>query len=62
MKTVCETPIARAAGQRRVLKLVLAVNAGMLVVEFTAGLTARSTSLLADSVDILGDTIVYDAP
>jgi Co/Zn/Cd efflux system component len=36
-------------GQRRVLWAVLAVNAAMFLLEFGAGLLARSTALLADS-------------
>jgi Co/Zn/Cd efflux system component len=31
----------------------------MFLIEFAAGLLANSTSLLADSVDMLGDAIVY---
>jgi cation diffusion facilitator family transporter len=46
-------------GQRRVLWAVLAVNAAMFLLEFGAGLLARSTALLADSVDMLGDALVY---
>lgn len=45
--------------QRRVLFIVLWVNAAMFAVEFFAGLMANSTALLADSVDMLGDAIVY---
>jgi Co/Zn/Cd efflux system component len=45
--------------QRRVLVAVLAINALMFVVEFGAGLTAGSSALMADSVDNLGDAIVY---
>jgi cation diffusion facilitator family transporter len=41
------------------LKLVLAINAVMFLVEFSAGILAASTALLADSLDMLGDTIVY---
>jgi cation diffusion facilitator family transporter len=43
----------------RVLKIVLVVNATMFVVEFVAGVLTRSTSLLADSLDMLGDAAVY---
>lgn len=43
----------------RVLKLVLFVNLSMFFVEFTAGWIARSTALLGDSLDMLGDAIVY---
>jgi cation diffusion facilitator family transporter len=41
------------------LTIVLAVNLAMFGVEFVAGLLAHSTALLADSVDMLGDAIVY---
>jgi cation diffusion facilitator family transporter len=46
-------------GQRWVLCVVLVINVGMFLVEFGAGLVARSTALLADSVDMLGDALVY---
>ncbi|MES1930556.1 cation efflux protein [Salinisphaera dokdonensis CL-ES53] len=45
--------------QKRVLWIVLALNAVMFVGEFTAGWIAGSTALLADSLDMLGDTLVY---
>ena len=45
--------------QRRVLHAVLWVNAAMFLAEGVAGLVAHSTALLADSVDMLGDAIVY---
>lgn len=41
------------------LKIVLGVNALMFAGEFGAGLLADSTALLADSLDMLGDAIVY---
>src|SRR5258705_2712192 len=47
------------ARQRRVLLVVLCINAAMFLVEFGAGLLADSTALLADSVDMLGDALVY---
>jgi cation diffusion facilitator family transporter len=43
----------------RVLGAVLAVNALMFVVEFGAGLVSGSSALLADSLDMLGDSFVY---
>jgi cation diffusion facilitator family transporter len=43
----------------RVLKVVLAINAILFVVELIAGLLAHSTALLADSLDMLGDSLVY---
>jgi Co/Zn/Cd efflux system component len=45
--------------QRRVLRVVLWINLGMFLAESTAGVIAHSTALLADSVDMLGDAIVY---
>jgi Co/Zn/Cd efflux system component len=45
--------------QRRVLRVVLWINVVMFFVELVAGIVARSTALLADSADMLGDAIVY---
>jgi len=45
--------------QRSALWAVLAINAVLFVVEFTVGWWARSTALLADSLDMLGDAFVY---
>lgn len=43
----------------RVLLAVLAINALMFLIEFGAGLAARSSALQADAVDMLGDALVY---
>lgn len=53
------TALGSHADIRRVLIVVLAVNVTMFVAEFCAGVLARSTSLMADSVDMLGDALVY---
>jgi Co/Zn/Cd efflux system component len=45
--------------QSKTLKVVLAINVGMFLIEFAAGLIAASTALLADSLDMLGDALVY---
>jgi len=45
--------------QTATLKWVLYVNAAMFVVELVAGLLAGSVALLADSLDMLGDALVY---
>jgi cation diffusion facilitator family transporter len=50
---------AMRANHGRVLWIVLIINAVMFVVEGGAGLLAHSTSLLADALDMLGDTLVY---
>jgi len=59
MKACCEIGTAFPTRQRRVLEVVLWVNATMFLGEFAAGLVAHSTVLLSDSVDMLGDAIVY---
>jgi cation diffusion facilitator family transporter len=63
MDQCCETKATELAALRlrqgRVLAVVLAVNLGMFFVEFGAGLVAGSTALLADSLDMLGDSLVY---
>jgi Co/Zn/Cd efflux system component len=45
--------------QARVLQVVLAINAIMFIAEFTAGVIASSTALMADSIDMFGDATVY---
>jgi Co/Zn/Cd efflux system component len=50
---------ALKARQSATLKIVLAINAVMFVVELTSGLLARSTALLSDSLDNLGDALTY---
>jgi len=61
VRECCEVRTEVPARQRRVLQLVLALNAAMFVVELGAGIRGHSTSLVADSVDMLGDAIVYGA-
>lgn len=51
--------LARQADQRRVLQAVLAINAIMFFAEFSAGVVAGSTALMADATDMLGDALVY---
>jgi Co/Zn/Cd efflux system component len=50
---------ARRAETRKVLIAVLAINSIMFFVEFGAGIVAGSASLMADSLDMLGDALVY---
>ena len=45
--------------QSSTLKIVLGINAVMFFVELIAGLLAGSVSLIADSLDMLGDALVY---
>jgi cation diffusion facilitator family transporter len=48
-----------SAAERRTLGIVLVLNAAMFVAEFSAGLAAASTALLADSLDMLADALIY---
>ncbi len=45
--------------QTATLRVVLVLNMAMFVVELVAGLMAGSVALLADSLDNLGDALVY---
>lgn len=51
--------LALHSAQRRVLTIVLALNALMFALEFGAGVIAGSSALMADAVDMLGDALVY---
>ncbi len=44
---------------RRVLWIVIAINAVMFVIEMSAGAASGSTALQADALDFLGDTLTY---
>lgn len=56
--TACEIEKLRTT-QSRTLKIVLVINTVMFMIEFTVGIMAASTALLADSLDMLGDALVY---
>jgi len=55
----CSIGASRDRERRRVLWVVLLLNAALFVGEFGAGLWARSSALQADSLDGLGDALVY---
>ena len=59
MDTCCTVISDVTRRQRRVLQIVLALNAAMFLLELGTGLLARSTALVADSADMLGDALVY---
>lgn len=50
---------ARTARLRRVLWLVLGLNAGLFAIELLVGWWARSSGLQADALDALADALVY---
>jgi cation diffusion facilitator family transporter len=55
-----EEEIASLQGAHgRALRIVLAINATFFAIELCAGILAHSTALLADSLDMLGDSLVY---
>lgn len=45
--------------EAKTLRIVLAINAVMFVAELTAGFIVESTGLIADSLDMLADAMVY---
>ncbi len=47
------------ATEARALRVLLGVNAAMFVVELAAGWLAQSSGLIADSLDMLADAMVY---
>jgi len=63
MKDCCESKSSELSKlretQARTLKIVLAINATMFLVEAIAGIIGNSTALLADSLDMFGDATVY---
>src|SRR5687768_8738102 len=63
MKDCCESKATELAelreSQGRVLKIVLWINLLMFFVEFGFGILSKSSALMADSLDMLGDAAVY---
>lgn len=62
MSASCCNPTSAARpdpGYRRVLWIVLLINAAMFAIEAGAGLAAGSASLQADAMDFLGDAANY---
>ena len=63
MDSCCETKAEEISSLRakhkNVLIIVLIINAALFVVEAVSGLLGHSTALLADSLDMLGDSLVY---
>ena len=49
----------RNGEQRKVLLTVFAINGVMFVAEFVVGLFAQSSGVIADSLDMLADALVY---
>jgi Co/Zn/Cd efflux system component len=45
--------------QRKVLRTLLAINGVMFVVEIAEGFVANSSGVIADSLDMLADALVY---
>ena len=66
MSGCCEAPLinpragdALRSRQRRVLWMVLAINASMFVIEMITSWYAGSTALLADALDFFADSATY---
>ena len=56
---IAGTTPAETAEQARTLWVLLGINGGMFVVELALGLWGQSTGLIADSLDMLADALVY---
>lgn len=52
-------PDANDEQQRKLLVIVLVINAALFVLELATGFIAQSMGLVADSLDMLADAIVY---
>lgn len=50
---------AKNKAQRKILRILFAVNAAMFVIGIIAGTLARSTALVADSLDMFADAAVF---
>lgn len=60
LNTLADTDTSATAQQESTsLRLLLAINAVMFVIELTAGLIAQSAGLVADSLDMFADAAVY---
>lgn len=62
MGSCCQTECGldpKAEKQRTTLRIVLAINAMMFVLIVAAAVVGSSTSLMADSLDNLGDAVTY---
>lgn len=52
-------PKEKITQQKSMLWIILLLNGAMFFVEVYAGLVAHSSAILADSLDMLGDALVY---
>lgn len=52
-------PKATTTSERKILIIALILNASMFVIGMIAGVLAESTSLIADSLDMLADAAAY---
>ena len=51
--------LTESSNQRKLLWTVLLINFGFFIIEITTGFVSRSMGLVADSLDMLADSIVY---
>lgn len=55
----CELEALRQKKQTTVLYIVLIINLVMFFIEMYSGIISKSTALMSDSLDMLGDAFVY---
>lgn len=58
-ETISPSPTAAPGSESGVLRMLLAINGTMFVLEAALGWFADSTGLIADSLDMLADSVVY---
>jgi Co/Zn/Cd efflux system component len=58
MSCDCHVESANQA-QRGVLVTLLAINGAMFLIEIVVGIVAQSSGVIADSLDMLADALVY---
>ena len=54
-----DVPLTKAHDDRKLLWIVLIINLSFFVLEMLTGLLSRSMGLVADSLDMLADALVY---
>lgn len=59
MSGCCQIDVSQNAQRKKALTIVLWINVLMFVVQFSAAISAHSSSLLADSFDMFGDVVAY---
>jgi cation diffusion facilitator family transporter len=55
----CSSVSANTEAERRTLRVALGLNATMFIIGIVAGISAHSTGILSDALDMLTDAVAY---